>query len=164
MVEKNQVNICSQIESIPLICSMSVNPCHLVLIYCTRKSAASSSDILVHACLFTRRCMFRQTRAHSSQNLDKDQLKTAGCLTSVKIVIAASSFVVLVRFARCGNNEVKNKRTEEPFTHMSIMISCGMLIVMKLKQAPNKIMSLDPYKAQTTVQGIIFTLGNISNP
>ena len=107
MVEKNQVNICSQIESIPLICSMSVNPCHLVLTYCTRKSAASSSDILVHACLFTRRCMFRQTRAHSSQNLDKDQLKTAGCLTSVKIVIAASSFVVLLRFARCGNNEVK---------------------------------------------------------
>ena len=65
--------------------------------------------------------MFCQTRAHSSQNLDKNQLKTAGCLTIVKIVIAPSSFVVLLQFARRGNDEVNNKRTEEPFTHMSIM-------------------------------------------
>ena len=82
MAEKNQVNICSQIESIPLFCSMSVNPCHLVLIYCRRKSAAPSSDILVHVYLLDRRNMFRQTRAISSQNLDKDQLKTCTSLMS----------------------------------------------------------------------------------
>ena len=65
--------------------------------------------------------MFCQTRAHSSQNLDKNQLKTAGCLTIVKIVIAASFFVVLLQFARRGNNEVNNKRTDISIMNSDVM-------------------------------------------